>query len=50
MITNPSSGRVITNPKLDENLFISILQKKEDFDTLGNDTAKDIKELYEKRI
>ena len=26
------------------------MREKDDFDTLGNDTAKDIKELYEARV
>ena len=37
------------NPKLEEN-FLKTLREKDDFDTIGNDTMKDIKELYEARV
>lgn len=46
---NPNVAKNQTNPKLDEN-FINTLKKKDNFDTIGNDAAKDIKELYERRI
>lgn len=47
IIINPKN--IQQNPKLDED-FIKTLKGKTDFDTIGNDTVKDIKELYEERI
>ncbi|KAL4438133.1 hypothetical protein ABPG74_016912 [Tetrahymena malaccensis] len=46
IIINP---KTIKNPKLEED-FIKTLKGKTDFDTIGNETVKDIKELYEDRI
>ncbi|EAR84214.2 ser/thr phosphatase family protein (macronuclear) [Tetrahymena thermophila SB210] len=46
IIINP---KTIKNPKLEED-FIKTLKGKSDFDTIGNETVKDIKELYEDRI